>query len=84
MEDRTAESSSKNDKETTQGSPQQRAAANDRWDEPINEETSKSGDDDDQDFQIVDRNRGYRAGAPAEKIKGNLTPKSYRLSLSIS
>src|SRR6185437_7835568 len=75
MEDGTAESSSKNDKETTRESPQQGAAANDRQDEPINDKTSKSDDDDDQDFQIVDRNRGYRAGAPAEKIKGKSNPE---------
>ena len=76
MEDEdTAEFSSKNTEETAQGSPQQGAADNDRPDEPINDETSKSSDDDDHDFQKVDRNRGYRAGAPADKIKGKSHPE---------
>src|SRR3989337_2993692 len=73
MEDDVAESSSKNNKETSSETSQQTAAAKDRQDEPISKEISKSDHDDDQDFQKVDRNRGFRAGAPAEKIKG----KSY-------
>jgi hypothetical protein len=70
MEDDVAESSSKNNKETSSETSQQDAAAKDRQDEPIITEISKPVDNDDQDYQKVDRNRGFRAGAPAEKIKG--------------